>query len=449
MRIRVDVPRTGSTSEGFAPVKLLNQDNSQLGELDLQYSRLLALPRPRPVAADFLLLSATVYSVDKLVPRKTAVDGWTRELQLELPVSDTEVWGAVKDELNSCLSFLTGDLWDVSFIPQESTPLRPRRHRAQRSLAVPLTGEAVCLFSGGVDSLVGAIDWLESNDQRRLVLVGHHDGQMAGPFTDQKQLLERLTRHYARRIRPVLVRVGHRNESVEEAEITLRGRSLVFIGLGIFVASALGTNTPLLIPENGTIALNVPLTPSRRGSCSTRTAHPYYLRMLSRVLTGIGITNAIFNPLEHKTKGEAVAQCLNQEILEETVRLTVSCAKRGHKIHFTHREAKACGRCMPCIYRRAALHTGGWDDELYGDDICTGEVDITDRAEKADDFRACLAFLRRNAPIKEISSLLLANGSLDVSRLADDAHMIQRTMNEIQVLLRDKATPEIRRVAGV
>lgn len=102
---------------------------------------------------------------------------------------------------------------------------------------------------------------------------------------------------------------------------------------------------------------------------------------------------------------------------------------------------------MPCIYRRAALHTINLDDELYGDDICGGEIDIYENAEKANDLRACLAFLKRNVSISEMSMLLMANGSLDAVRLPSYAAMVQRTMDEIRVLLREKATPDILRMA--
>jgi hypothetical protein len=443
MNIKVDIPRTGSTTEGFAPVNLVEQNGARLCQLDIQYSKFGVLPRPNPLAVDFLLLAATIYSLDKLVLRKKSADSWTRDFSLQLPVSNVEAWNSVKRDLDTCLSFLTGDFWEVQFIAQASFPIR----RSQQGSSAP--SDAVCLFSGGLDSLIGAIDWIESNERRPLMLVGHHDWQMKGPLTDQNKLLGELRPVYPGRILTILVRVGHTNETVDKTEISLRARSLLFISLGVFVASALGNNTPLLIPENGTIALNIPLTPSRRGSCSTRTAHPHYLGQLHHILASVGITNRFSNPLESKTKGEAVAQCLNRRVLERTARLSVSCAKRGHKRHYTHRDAKACGRCMPCIYRRAALHTVGLDNELYGDDICLGEVDINDHGEKANDLRACLAFLRRNAPISEISSLLLANGSLEVARLPDYANTVQKAMNEIRNLFRDKATPELKRLAGI
>jgi hypothetical protein len=308
-------------------------------------------------------------------------------------------------------------------------------------------GSAVCLFSGGLDSLVGAIDWLESDASESLVGVGHHDPAVPGPLSDQESLLEIVRPHYRFRLSPVLVGVG---QSPSGPEITMRSRSLVFIALGVLVASTLGDKTPVLIPENGTIALNVPLTPSRRGSCSTRTAHPYYLKRVQDWLDGIGLKHRLDNPYLGKTKGEVVAKCRNPTLLRAAAPLSVSCAKRGHKSTWTNKSAKGCGRCMPCIYRRAALHQIGLDDEPYGDDICQGDVDVTDRtSEAADDLRACLSFLLRHPSGKEIAKMLVASGPLPPLDALNHADTVHRAMDEIRNLFNDKGIAAIKQAAGL
>jgi len=446
MNATVEIQPHKITRDGFALVNILKSDSTRLCQIDMDYSKLASLGQANETAMDLLLLAASVYALDKLVLRNNAPDCWHRKFVLRLPVSDARKWNSVKNDLDRCISFLTGDSWDINFIPQE-TSLDHLNH----PVMLPQTSDAVSLFSGGLDSLIGAIDWLELNKDNglRLCVVGHYDGEIVGTNSDQKKLLRQLKSEYPDRITDIFVRIGHNNESTKNREPSLRGRSFLFVALGIFVASAFGPNTPLFIPENGTIALNIPLTPSRRGSCSTRTAHPHYLDILSHVLAELGFTNPFSNPLGQKTKGESVLQCLNRELLRETARISVSCAKRGRKQHFTHREATSCGRCMPCIYRRAALHTIGLDNERYGDDICIGEVNYSNKGEKANDLRACLTFLRQDPTIAEISTMLIASGSLDVCQLPDYAAMVQRTMNEIRTLLRDKATPEIKRLAGV
>ena len=69
--------------------------------------------------------------------------------------------------------------------------------------------------------------------------------------------------------------------------------------------------------------------------------------------------------------------------------------------------------------------------------------------EGPNDVRACFSFLKRQPSPKDIATLLLTNGSLDVSRLSEYAHLVIRAMEEIRTLLRDKASPEVRFLAGI
>lgn len=306
---------------------------------------------------------------------------------------------------------------------------------------------AVSLFSGGLDSLVGVIDWLEANPEKRLILAGHHDKQMTGPLSDQESLLGPLRIAYPGRLHATLIRVGNHGDS---PEITLRGRSLLFLAVAVCIASAYKLTGPILLPENGTIALNIPLSPSRRGSCSTRTAHPHYVSQLQRVLNLVGIPNEIVNPLQSKTKGEVVRQCLNQPLLKALFAVSVSCAKRGHKREWKNRSANGCGRCMPCIYRRAALHSAGLDSERYGLDFCKGEVDFNATDERGPaDLRACLSFLRKNYDSEQLKAFLLANGVLDIGKMDEYSALISRAFEEIRQLFRDKSRKDMRRMAGI
>jgi hypothetical protein len=103
------------------------------------------------------------------------------------------------------------------------------------------------LFSGGLDSLVGAIDFLEAG--HRLALVSYYDfGQLAGIQQSQAAV---LTRHYGpERVSHLGLRVQFR----EAPELTLRSRSLLYLALGLTAAAGLGPASPLIIPENGWIS---------------------------------------------------------------------------------------------------------------------------------------------------------------------------------------------------
>lgn len=404
-----------------------------------------------PIAEDFFLIAAVVYSLDKMVPRGQTNDNWTREIQVAIPVLEQARWSGVAAGLAHCIGFLTGDRWSFSFESRGSrlfTEQKPKRNRPVADIA----GDAVCLFSGGLDSLVGTIDWLESHPAKHLLLVGHHDGKVPGTHKDQRDVLEKIAPHYAARLDSVFIGVG---QNPPGSETTFRSRSLLFISMGMLFASSLGEKHPVLIPENGAIALNAPLSPSRRGTCSTRTAHPYFITSLREILNSIGIKNPILNPHEAKSKGEVLQLCKNQPLLQLAISSSVSCAKRNrrgnpeHEGSWKNRGARNCGRCMPCIYRRASLHTIGEDHEVYGLDICREEVDIDGSSLSANDLKTFLFFLKIQTSKTLLERVLFGTSKMEYQQLLIYTDIIWRALDEVRKLLTDKATPKIRRAAGL
>jgi large-conductance mechanosensitive channel len=447
MIVNVHVNPQEATKNEFAMVTLNCESAGLSSTVNINYSTLLdKCDVPNDVSIDFLFISTIIYCIDKLIPRSHSIDNWTRQLQTEIPVADSNLWNDIRDTLNKAISFLTGDLWNISFRELECSLKRPKSDR-YRLFIEEAQPETVSLFSGGLDSLIGAIDLLESRPQATIKFVGHYDPSVGGPMSDQNNLMNELRSHYRNRGKFVQIRVGQTPSGDKKA--SFRSRSILFIGLGIYVASAAGENIELLMPENGNIALNVPLTPSRRGSCSTRTAHPFFLETINQVLEGVGITNRVRNPFEFKTKGECVEQCRNGSLLERVLTDSVSCAKPHHRRTWIRRSARQCGRCMPCIYRRAALHKIGLDSEVFGRDICLGEVELDSTEGLADDFRAYVSFMSNNPTSREISDLLLANGNLDISKLSGYGDVVFRALEEIRSLLRDKATPRVKQQIGM
>jgi 7-cyano-7-deazaguanine synthase in queuosine biosynthesis len=442
VQINIEVSPSTSAYE-FAKVTIMCPQLNIHNVLDIEFSRLLrGCGRASAIVTDLLFLSSVVYVVDKIIPRDSGTDFWTRVLELNLPVSDPTKWNRLKQKVENCLSFLTGDIWHISFLQFSSDFVRPLRNAR---IANP-AGDAVCLFSGGLDSLVGAIDWLEYNkgSKSKVLLVGHHDNHIHGPLSQQRDLFRELDKSYKGWVNLLQVRVGTQLPGLEN---TYRSRSLLFIALGIYAAATIGDKTPLLIPENGTIALNVPLTPSRRGSCSTRTAHPFFLDSVRDILSSLGIKNGLINPLKYKTKGESVEQCNNRTVLKTAAPHSVSCARGGHRANWL-RSGKGCGWCMPCIYRRAALNKIGCDTEPYGRDICNGEVDLDEAGGLGEDLRDCVSFLQKKYSMKQLAALLLTNGILKVDELPQYAEIVARSMDEIRALLQ-KAPQIIKRRAGI
>ena len=202
------------------------------------------------------------------------------------------------------------------------------------------------LFSGGLDSFIGAIDYLCINNENRLLVVSHYERDVKGPMSDQDHLFGALSARFPGRIDHFQMRVGLQDAG---EEISFRSRSLLFLATGMLAAQSTARDVSLSIPENGPIALNMPLTPTRRGSCSTRTAHPHFLEQLQSIVRRVGLNHQITNPYEFSTKGEMVFRCADLPFLAQHVTATVSCAKAGRKLGWAA-GVRACGTDVTSLF---------------------------------------------------------------------------------------------------
>ena len=356
-----------------------------------------------PQAEDLFLLSATVYCTDRLYSRIHSPDGWCRDMVISLPVVDADVWNAVKPFAEKTLGFLSGDDWSLSF-RQAKKACGLSRLGTQLNLQGAWGHvDAVSLFSGGLDSLVGVINWLEENQNGRIALVGHYDRAFGGPKTEQHHIYELLCQKYgAWRVQLLQTRVGLKGSACEN---TLRTRSLLFLSMGMLIASAIGPSVPLIVPENGTMSINVPLTPARRGTCSTRTTNPYFVRQFESWCHQLGLDNPILNPLALKTKGECLRDCLDKDLLNKCVCSAVSCGKRGTRPRWQRKRVSQCGVCVPCTYRRAAMLMSQIPEGPYGIDPDSNLLRTNLSATMGDDIRAfmyCLDHIRYYDPCQEV-----------------------------------------------
>lgn len=421
---------TATAAEEITPsndlvVTLIYKDlataSHQQATLLLRCTELLPLmSTASPSAFDLFLIAACTYGVDRMVQRRpNSVDGWSRELSVTFPVRNITLWNELQTEVQNLLSFLTGDYWTVHFSQWTMEWPAPTTDAAFTDLRI----DQVNLFSGGLDSLIGAIDQLAKYPDKNLLLVSHYDQDIKGAKGDQNELYPVLAEEYEkqlRRIDPVAVHLS--DSSVGGRETTLRSRSLMFISLGVLASTACGNQPPVIVPENGSVSLNFPLSSSRRSACSTRTTHPRLLSNVQDLLIKLGLPIEVKNPYENATKGKMVNSCENLELLRRTVGLSNSCGKRGHRTHWTNREASHCGICMPCVYRQAALM--GFDDETtYGNVF--GQ-------KRREDISACQEFLNKPLSRNEIRKELLINGLNDLSKLDRYAEVVEQTREELR-----------------
>jgi len=307
----------------------------------------LSIPTP---AFDFLTIALSIVAADEFVSRADAPYGFARDISLTVSLAKPTIWNSQKAELQKILTFLTGDDWSLSFKDGGLTPPAPSEKRRLRSVVSLSNIEKVCLFSGGLDSLVGAINELDSSSDSTLLV----SRASKGDSKHQKLLLNKLGMppHFGVNDSP------SRPSNMDwKKEDSTRARSILFLALGACFASAIsssakGVMIPLIIPENGFIALNPPLSPRRRGSLSTRTAHPHYLNSLQNLFDDVGINAHIQNPFSFQTKGELITKCSDVPLANKLAKSTVSCGK-------WKRRNQQCGKCVPCLIRRSSLFAAG------------------------------------------------------------------------------------------
>ncbi len=393
--------------------------------------------RPTEIALDLYLLAACVYAADTQVSRHVhSEDEWTRELKLIVPVSDVGIWNTVAPTLKVLLSYLTGDYWEFEFRARPDGFEALAKAPEQMKLT-PFSG--VSLFSGGLDNLIGAID--ELSDGKVPILVSHaSDGSashaqgacfdgLKSRFHPSEFQRVRGWLQFDRGLFPGLI-----------GENSTRARSFLFFALGVLVGSGLPPNWTLRVPENGLIALNVPLDETRLGSLSTRTTHPFYMARWQELLHGLGIAATIDNPYWNRTKGEMVLDCKDQYSLITLLPISLSCSSPT-KGRWKGLGVQHCGYCLPCLIRRAAilkgLANGIPDPTKYTVADLNAEA-LSTRTSEGKQVRSFQLAINKLESKPHLAKILVhKNGSLSdfADRLDEFADVYRRGMGEVANLL--------------
>lgn len=305
---------------------------------------------PSACSWDFLTFALAVNAADNVVERAPSPDGWTRQIELEVVLYEPAPFEALSKDIEHALRFLTGDFWKLTFADGGYPPPRPKA-------AVMFDADCVCLLSGGLDSLVGALNLTEEGRQPLLVSqTAKGDKETQSHFATGLGGNERHLQ-WNQNIRP----------KVEDIEGSTRGRSIGFFAFAAVAADHLaavkaGLSSPVdvFVPENGLISLNVPLNPGRVGSLSTKTTHPVFMERLQKLWEALGIPAVLRLPYAAMTKGEMMSSCKVSDVLAQVASQATSCGR------FVRNGYKHCGRCVPCLVRRASfIRAGIVDDTSY------------------------------------------------------------------------------------
>lgn len=372
-------------------------------------------------AMDFLTIALAVTAADTFVRREDAEDGWTRRFSVLLPLHEPARWLPLKKEIERTLHFLSGDMWDLNFQDSGYPPPEPHRRRDRFHL-IRLRGlDCVSLFSGGLDSAIGAIDLLAQG--RAPLLVSH---AYKGDKTHQDKIAEALSGRYSR-----FEVNADPHQAAGVTDITMRTRSLNFLAFAAVGSCAVQAvsrkdRIDLFVPENGFISLNAPLTHRRIGTLSTRTTHPHFIESIQNIFDTVGIPCQINNPYQFKTKGQMAFECQKKQLLSDILGNTVSCS------HWK-RSNKQCGICVPCIIRRAAIHAGGIGKDVdYAYDKL---ADVLSETDRRDDLLA-LSIAVTQKKTRKPGPWILDSGPLPITGFKKYQKVFMDGLDEAEALLK-------------
>lgn len=365
---------------------------------------------------DLLEIATYVFAADGQIrrtdPRRRDWGArWRRDLHFRIAVREPEFWNrpAVRSALTRLLGFLSEDDCTFEFFRTRSiTPAQaylPFVPRTESGISV----DDVILFSGGLDSLAGAIETLATTG-RRVALVTHRSAQKVLPY--QERLADELRVRFPGRVVPVRV-LATRKAWGRARESTQRSRTFLYAALGFVVARMFGASR-LRFFENGVVSINLPISEQVVGAMATRTTHPQSLRLIRNLLSLVADDAVdLANPFIWNTKAEVVETACHHGG-RELIRQSVSCSdvQQRSKLH-TH-----CGRCSQCLDRRfGTLAAGARDDdpeEMYEVDLLRGERETTQDRVMA------LDYVRHHLKLADISDqAFLAEHAGELTRVVE------------------------------
>ncbi|MCL2646856.1 MAG: 7-cyano-7-deazaguanine synthase [Phycisphaerales bacterium] len=329
---------------------------------------------------DLLDIATYVFAADQSIKRgqsdvETFGSYWRRHFHFVVPVGDVDFWSSEKVSqcLRDTLGFLSDDHYEFEFVPITKRPSFQGFLNFNEDGQMLGRPEQVIMFSGGLDSLGGAVEEIV-NLKRRVLLVNHRPTQKLDKrYQAMRELLDAKAPHNP----PSHIRVTVHKQKWMNEEYTQRTRSFLFVSLGATIANMLGQSS-VRFYENGVVSMNLPICAQVVGGKATRTTHPRVLNSFQMLLSMI--TDGPFvveNPFQWKTKAE-VAKLIAAAGCSELIGPSISCA---HTWEMTIQHSH-CGTCSQCVDRRFAIIAAGVEQydplDQYKTDVFTQTRDRTD-----------------------------------------------------------------------
>ena len=310
---------------------------------------------------DLLEIAAYVASGDHAIKRgaldvQTLGANWRRRMHYHIPVRRAALWNdpSMQVMLRETLDYLSDDFYDFTFYPAKDAPLLQDYFTGFDKGVLPKhKPEQVMMFSGGLDSLAGAVE--EIVVKKRVVALVNH--QSTKKF---KVLYEKLNGGLMEQcgdMKPLHLRVEINKAQHLNKEYTQRARSFLYAALGATVSMMLDLRK-LCFYENGIVSLNLPVCAQVIGGRATRTTHPRVLAGFQNLFSKLAEEPfAVENPFLWNTKGEVIKK-ITAAGCGPLIEHSRSCAHTWETTN-THTH---CGVCSQCIDRRFGVVAAGAEE---------------------------------------------------------------------------------------
>lgn len=332
--------------EEAVPQKSDNSLYCQLGtDIVILYDELrnLCLRHLEARDLDLLVVAAAVAFADRNVTRYGRC--WSRIMNVTIPVHEKERWTnqVVSSALSNTLGYLTGDIWNFSFVRRKKTD----PNVGQLFLERLIQGDFVLVpYSGGLDSFAAS----------RLLKIQ----PFRKPFyitietSSQSRSIAKKTISKAEQLHASLPVRFKKNDHPEASS---RTRTFLFFAVTALAARMLRA-TNILVSENGQGALGPSLVPSGTEHPYVGT-HPAFTKRFAQFITTLwdDQTLQFEHPYIWHTKAELLS-ALKEKGLSQGWDSTVSCPC-DLKRHKGSSVPLHCGMCSNCLLRRMSAFNAG------------------------------------------------------------------------------------------
>ncbi|WP_192355972.1 7-cyano-7-deazaguanine synthase [Mesorhizobium mediterraneum] len=315
---------------------------------------------------DLCEVARVIHEVERLLPKRIIGDR-VDHFVVSMSLRDPSRWeGSPTKQLAELLRIQGNARWEFDFTARRKGE-RTRLDEVNAATGAKETRQAsaLSLFSGGLDSTSGLAGY--QDEKKDLIVMSYFTGNL---HKQQKLLadlgFDRHVQVQGRWQHPKGVRSGG----------SFNYRSLLFLSLAAAEASANNVDRILQF-ENGPLALAVAPAPIYR---VTRHAHPRVQQLASDLFSNIleRENMRVENPFVKQTKREVVQFLRNWAHTDERFRQVVNETETCWYLKSTmisgtvkKKTTEACGICIPCLVRKAALPY---------DDTPTA-IDLTDRKD--------------------------------------------------------------------